>query len=122
MARGCGAKHICASKCRKHLSVGDILEVPMFQNATPLWREAYLQVKMRKHHIPGAILEVPMFQNATRLWRKAHFKVKMCKTPHSRSHFGSCDVQKWHAAVARSIFVSQNVGKTDGYGHHFLEV
>ena len=81
MARGCGAKHICASKCRKHLSVGDILEVPMFQNATRLRREAHLQVKMHK-------------------------------TPHSRSHFGSCDVQKWHAAVARSIFASQNTQNT----------
>ena len=69
----------------------------------------------------GAILEVAMFQNATRLWRKAHLQVKMDKTPHSRSHFGSCDVQKLHAAVARSIFVSQNVEKPTGTDH-FLEV
>ena len=90
MARGCGEKHICKSK-------------------------------RTKHHIPGAILEVPMFQNATRLWRKAHLQVKMHKTPHSRSHFGSYDVQKLHAAVARSIFVSQNVEKPTGTDH-FLEV
>ena len=63
--------------------------------------------KCTKLHIPGAILEVATFQNATRLWRKAHLQVKMHKTPHFRSHFGSCDVQKLHAAVARSIFVSQ---------------
>ena len=81
MARRCGAKHICKSKCTKH-------------------------------HIRGAILEVAMFQNATRLWRKAHLKVKMRKTPHSRSHFGSCDVQKLHAAVARSTFASQNAQNT----------
>ena len=77
--------------------------------------------KCAKHHIPGAILEVAMFKNCTRLWRKAHLKVKMCKTPHGRSHFGSSDVQKWHAAVARSIFVSQNVEKMRGTGH-FLKV
>ena len=76
MARRCGAKHICKSKCAKH-------------------------------HIRGAILEVPM-----RLWRQAHLQVKMRKTPHSRSHFGSSDVQKWHAAVARSTFASQNVQST----------
>ena len=38
------------------------------------------------------------------LWRKAHLQVKMHKTPHGRSHFGSCDVQKLHAAVAKSTF------------------
>ena len=46
MARRCGAKHICKSKCTKHLIVGAIFEVPMFTNGTPLWREAHLQVKM----------------------------------------------------------------------------
>ena len=86
MARGCGEKHICKSKCTKH-------------------------------HMGGAILEVAMFKNCTRLWRKAHLQVKMHKTPHWRSHFGSCDVQKWHAAVARSIFVSQNVENTTLSGH-----
>ena len=76
MARRCGAKHICKSKCAKHLIV-------------------------------GAILEVPMFKNGTRVWREAHFQVKMHKTPQSRTNFGSSDVQKWHAAVARSTFSSQ---------------
>ena len=86
MARGCGAKHICKSKCTKHLIV-------------------------------GAILEVPMFKSGTWLWREAHLQVKMYKIPHCRSHFGSSDVQKWHAAVARSTFVSQNVQNTTCSGH-----
>ena len=81
MARGCGAKHICKSKCTKH-------------------------------HNLGPILEVPMFKNGTRLWPEAHFQVKMHKTPQSRTHFGSSDVQKWHAAVARSAFSSQNAQNT----------
>ena len=42
MARGCGAKRICKSKCTA------IFELPMFKNGTPLWREAHLQVKMYK--------------------------------------------------------------------------
>ena len=75
--------------------------------------------KGTKHQVVGAILEVPMFKNGTRLWREAHLQVKRHKTPGCRSHFGSSDVQKWHAAVARSIFVSQNVEKTDGYGPLF---
>ena len=68
--------------------------------------------KCGKHHMGGAILEVAMFKNFTRLWRKAHVQVKMWKTPHSRATFGSSDVQKWHAAVGRSIFARQNVLNT----------
>ena len=68
----------------------------------------------------GAILEVAMFKNCTPLWREAHLQVKMYKTPQRRSHFGRSDVQKWHAAVARSIFVSQNVENTT-LSDHFLK-
>ena len=41
------------------------------------------------------------------LWREARFQVKMYKT-HHWSAFGSLDVEKVHAVVARSIFPSQN--------------
>ena len=81
MARRCGAKHICKSKCTKHLMV-------------------------------GVILEVVIRKNGTQMWREAHLYVKMYKTPHARSHFGSYDLEKWHAAVARSTFLSQNVQNT----------
>ena len=50
-----------------------------------------------------------MSKNWTPLWREAHFQVKMYKTSHSRTTFGSCDVEKTHAVVARSTFRSQNV-------------
>ena len=43
-------------------------------------------------------------KKCTPLWREAHFQVKMCKTPHCRTTFGSCDVEKVHAVVARSTF------------------
>ena len=81
VARRCGAKHICTSKCTKHLIVGAIFEVAIGKSRTPLWREA-------------------------------HLYVKMYKTPQLRSHFASHDPEKWHAAVARSTFVSQNVQNT----------
>ena len=87
MARGCGAKHICKSKCTKH-------------------------------HDPGAILDIPMFKNGTPLWREAHSQVKMLKNWRVRTTFWRCDVQKCHAAVARSTFVSQNVQNTC-FLHHF---
>ena len=85
-ARRCGAKHICKSKCRKHLSSGPLLEVAMSKKCTPLWREA-------------------------------HFQVKMYKTHHCRTTFGSSDVEKVHAVVARSTFPSQNVQSTPCSDH-----
>ena len=69
-ARRCGAKHICKSKCKKHLSVGPCLEVAMSKKCTPLWREA-------------------------------HFQAKMHKTHHCQTTFGSWDVEKVNAVVAR---------------------
>ena len=80
-ARRCGAKHICKSKCRKHLSSGPLLEVAMSKKCTPLWREA-------------------------------HFQVKMYKTHQVRTTFGSSDVEKVQAVVARSTFPSQTVKNT----------
>ena len=50
--------------------------------------------------------------NCTPLWREAHFKVKLYKTHHSRTTFGSCDVEEVHAVVVRSTFRSQNVPNT----------
>ena len=46
------------------------------------------------------------------LWREAHFHVKMYKTHHSRTTFGSRDVEKVPAVVAQSTFPSQNVQNT----------
>ena len=56
-------------------------------------------------------------KSCTPLWREAHFQVKMLKTPGVRTTFGSCDVEKVHAVVARSTFWSQNVQNTPGSDH-----
>jgi len=60
----------------------------------------------------GPLLEVAMSKKCTPLWREAHFEVKMYKAHHCRTTFGSCDVKKEHAVVARSTFRSQNVQNT----------
>ena len=60
----------------------------------------------------GPLLEVAMSKKCMPLWREAHFQVKMYKTPQLRTTFGSCDVEKVHAVVARSTFPSQNVQNT----------
>ena len=56
-------------------------------------------------------------KSCTPLWREAHFQVKMYKTPQLRTTFGSWDVEKVHAVVARSTFRSQNVQNTRGSDH-----
>ena len=62
--------------------------------------------KCTKHTIVGPLLEVEMSKKCTPLWREAHFEVKMYKTPHVHATFGGSDVEKVHAAVARSTFRS----------------
>ena len=131
-ARRCGAKHISKSKVLKTGGLGPLLEVEMSKKCTPLWREAHFQVKMYKtqgvrttlevqmlkkcgaKHILkskvlktgglGPLLEVEMSKKCTPLWREAHFQVKMYKTLGVRTTFGSPDVEKVHAVVARSTF------------------
>ena len=56
-------------------------------------------------------------ENCTPLWREAHFQVKMYKTHHGRSTFGSWDVEKVHAVVARSTFRSQKCKRLTGSEH-----
>ena len=56
-------------------------------------------------------------KNCTPLWREAHFQVKMHKTLGVRTTFGSWDVEKVDAVVARSTFPSQNVQSTRGADH-----
>ena len=46
-------------------------------------------------------------KKCTPLWCEAHFQVKMYKTHQVRTTFGSWDVEKVHAVVARSTFPSQ---------------
>ena len=59
-------------------------------------------------------------KNCAPLWREAHFQVKMYKKCQLRTAFWSSDVQKLHAAVARSAFPSQNVKKRT-FSEHFLK-
>ena len=73
--------------------------------------------KCTKHTSSGPLLEVEMSKKCTPLWREAHFEVKMHKTHHVRTIFGSSDVEKVHAVVARSTFRSQNVKNTRGSDH-----
>ena len=58
-----------------------------------------------------------MSKKCTPLWREAHFQVKMHKAHQCRTTFGSCDVEKVDAVVARSTLPSQNVQNTPVSNH-----
>ena len=77
VAYRCGAKQISKSKVLKSDGLGPLLEVKMSKKVPPKWHEA-------------------------------HFEVKSVKVKNwlSRTTFGSWDVEKVHAVVARSIFQS----------------
>ena len=77
--------------------------------------------KCTKHTRFGPLLEVAMSKKCTPLWREAHFQVKMYKAPQLRTTFGSWDVEKVHAVVARSTFPSQNVQNTP-FSDHFWKL
>ena len=75
-------------------------------------RSTFPSQNVQKHTILGPLLEVAMSKKCTPLWREAHFQVKMYKTHQVRTTFGSWDVEKVHAVVARSTFPSENVQNT----------
>ena len=70
-----------------------------------------LKRRVRSQLVTGAM------KNCTPLWREAHFQVKRYKTPQVRTTFGSWDVEKARAVVARSTFPSQKVQNTSGPDH-----
>ena len=56
-------------------------------------------------------------KSARRCGAKHISKVKMHKALQRRTAFGSCDVEKVHAVVARSTFRSQNAQSTSASDH-----
>ena len=69
-----------------------------------------LKRRVRSHEVRWEM------KSCTPLWRKAHVEVKMYKNHQVRTT-GSWDVEKVHAAVARSTFQSQKCKKLTGSEH-----
>jgi len=79
-ARRCGAKHISKSKCTKHLSSGQLLEVEMSKSARRCGAQHLSKSKVLKTDGFGALLEDEIFKKCAPLWREAHFEVNMVNT------------------------------------------
>ena len=99
-------------KMYKAHQVRTLLEVAMSKSARRCGAKHISKSKCTRHINVGPLLEVAMSKKCTPLRREAHFEVKRHKTPEVRTTFGSCDVEKVHAVVARSTFRSQNVKST----------
>ena len=56
-------------------------------------------------------MEDEMSNKCTPLWHEANFQVKMHKAHQVRTTFGSSDVEKVHAFVARSTYPRQECQK-----------
>ena len=67
--------------------------------------------KCTKHTRCGPLLAVELSKKCTPLWGEVY------KTDHARTTFGSSDVEKAHAVVARSTFRSENVQNTPCTDH-----
>ena len=75
------------------------------------WKVGSLKRRVRRH------LGRWEMKSCTPLWREAHLEVKCVKNWGVRTTFGSWDVEKVHALVARSTFRSQNVQNTPASDH-----
>ena len=75
------------------------------------WKVGSLKRRARRH------LGRREMKSCTPLWREAHLEVICVKNWGARTTFGSWDVEKVHAVVARSLFRSQNVQNTPGSDH-----
>ena len=100
-----------SQKCKK-LAVSDhFWKLRCRKSARRCGAKHISKSKCPKHLSFGPLLEVEMSKKCTPLWCEAHFQVKMYKTPQLRTTFGSWDVEKVHAVVARSTFPSQKCKK-----------
>ena len=98
-----GADHFWKLRCRK--------------SAPRCGAKHISKSKCTKHLSVRPLLEVAMSKKCTPLWREAHLEVNMLKTLGVRTTFGSSDLEKMHAIVARSTFGSQHVKNTRGSDH-----
>ena len=117
IARRCGAKHICKWKAKNTSRSEHFLKLRCRKSARRCGAKLICKSKCTKHTRCGPLLAVEMSKKCTPLWREAHLQVNMYKTHQVQTTFGSWDVEKVHAVVARSTFASQNAQNTPGADH-----
>ena len=114
------------AQCTKHLRAGPIFEVQMSCGKMARRREAFSSENVQNTSIAdrfllfrcqktdglGPLFEAPMYKNSAPRGAKHVCNSKCKKKRWVRDTFLSSDVEKRHAAVARSAFASQNALNT----------
>ena len=104
-----------SQKCQKTHGIRPLLEVELSKKCAPLWREAHFQVKsVKKPMVSNHFWKLRCRKSARRCGAKHISKSKVSKKPWYQTTFGSWDVEKVHAVVARSTFPSQKCQKNHG--------
>ena len=121
IAHRCGEKHILKWKCTKQVSFTALFKVLMSKNCTPLWREAYHEVKMLKEklRVREHFLKFWCRKIARSCGEKHIIKSKCTKHLMVGALFEVL-MSKKHAAVTKSTLSSQNVQNTS-WLEHFLK-
>ena len=115
IARRCGAKHISKSKCRKHLSVGPLLEVEMSKKCTPLWREAHVEVKMYKTRHVRATFGGSDVEKVHAVVARSTFRSQNVQNTTCSRHFWRLRCRKKCTPLGREAhFEVKSVNNTEG--------
>ena len=111
------ARSIWKSKCTKTSVSEHFWKLRCWKSARRCGPEHISKSKCTKRTMLGPLLEVEMSKKCTSLWPEAHFEVKSGKNWRVWTSFGSWDVEKVHALVARSTCRSQKWKKLRGSEH-----
>ena len=115
-ARRCGAKHIVqmykTHQRRTTFGSWDFENVHVI-----VARSTFPSPNVQSTPTSDQFWKLRCCKKCTPLWHDLRFQVKMYKTDQRRTTFGSWDVEKVHAIVARSTFPSQNVQSTSTSDH-----
>ena len=112
----CGAKHISKSKCAKDTRSEHFWKLWCRKSARRCGAKHVSKSKCTKYTRPEHFWKLWCWKSA-RCCGAKHISKSMYKARHSRSTFGSGDVEKVHAVVVRSTFPSQNVKSTACLDH-----
>ena len=115
MSKKC-AKHICKSKCAKHLVLGALLEVEMSKKCAPLWHKAHFQVKMYKTPQRRTTFGSYDVEKVHVVVARSTFRSQNVKNTRGSDHFWTLRPRKSARRCGAKHMSKSKVQKTEGYG------
>ena len=115
-ARRCGAKHISKSKCTKHTTFGQLLEVEISKKCTPLWREAHFEVKMYKTNVVRTTLGSCDVEKVHAVVARSTFRSQNVKKSRGSDHFWGFRCRKSACRCGAKHISKSKCSKHYGFG------